>query len=211
MPASFTKHQLSRPFTVLTRWQRVDADGGNPAIRAFVETADGKDLSLLLVSHGLAVIRYGRKAVSDHPDGRTIGEFSSELQRAESEARSTKHGAWGLSGAGAGDRPAEAIEAADRQALVFNAGRKMKVQGTVSSVGALPGRMTFINFSANREKGGFVGIVREKFLPRFLERFPKGLVSGLTGKRVVLEGTITLYRNIPQIELERPEQINVKP
>ena len=187
------------------------ADGDNPAIRAFVETADGEDLSLLLVSQGLAIIRHGRKAVSDHPDGRSSGEISSELQRAESEARSTKRGAWGLSGAGAGDRPAEAIEAADRQALVSNAGRKMKVQGTVSRVGALPGRMTFINFSANREKGGFVGIVREKFLPRFLERFPKGLVSGLTGKRVVLEGTITLYRNIPQIELERPEQINVKP
>lgn len=211
LASGFTKDQLSRPFTVYTRWQRVDADGGNPAIRAFVETADGKDLSLLLVSHGLAVIRYGRKAVSDHPDGRTIGKFSSELRKAESEARSTKRGAWGLVGSGAGDLSAETIEATDRQALVSNAGRKIKVRGTVSRVGALPGRMTFINFSSNRDKGGFVGIVREKFLPRFLERFPMGLVSGLTGERVVLEGTITLYRNIPQIELEHPEQIHLEP
>jgi hypothetical protein len=177
---------LSRPFTVYTRWQRVDADGGNPAIRAFVETADGKDLSLLLVSHGLAVIRHGRKAVSDHPDGRTIGEISSELRKTESEARSTKRGAWGLARSGRGELPAEAIEATDHQALVSNAGRKMKVWGTVSRVGALPGRMTFINFSANRDEGGFVGVVREKFITRFLDRFPKGLVSGLTGKQVVL-------------------------
>jgi DNA/RNA endonuclease YhcR with UshA esterase domain len=52
--------------------------------------------------------------------------------------------------------------------------------------------------------------VREKFLPRFSERFPNGLKSALTGKSVVLEGTVTLFRNIPQIELEHPRQLRVE-
>jgi DNA/RNA endonuclease YhcR with UshA esterase domain len=69
--------------------------------------------------------------------------------------------------------------------------------------------MTFINF--DREKGGFVGIVREKFAARFSKRFPEGLGKELTGKEVRLEGTITLYRGTPQIELESPDQIHRVP
>jgi endonuclease YncB( thermonuclease family) len=209
LASSFTKSQLSQPFTVYTRWQPVDPGGGNPAIRAFVETADGKDLSALLVGQGLAIIRHGRKAVSDHPDGRTSREFSSELRKVEGEARAMKRGAWGLAASDA-LVPAEVIEATDRETLIANAGRKLNVRGRVSRVATLPGRMTFINFSGDRGKGDFVGIVREEFLPHFSERFPKGLASGLTGKQVVLEGTITLYRNIPQIELESPDQVRVE-
>lgn len=211
LASGFTRRELDEPFTVYTRWQPVDPDGGNPAVRAFVETANGKDLSMLLVSEGLAIIRHGRRAVSDHPDGRTIEEFSSELRRAEREARAMKRGAWGLQGAAAGEVAAGVIEATDRQALVASAGSRLRVCGRVSRVGTLPGRMTFINFSGNREKGGFVGIVREKFRSRFSGRFPDGLGSGLTGKQVVLEGTLTLYRDIPQIELESPGQIRVEP
>jgi hypothetical protein len=70
--------------------------------------------------------------------------------------------------------------------------------------------MTFINFSGNADGDGFVGIVREKFLPRFSERFPNGLKAALTGKSVVLEGTVTLFRKIPQIELEHPRQLRVE-
>jgi DNA/RNA endonuclease YhcR with UshA esterase domain len=36
------------------------------------------------------------------------------------------------------------------------------------------------------------------------------LKSALTGKSVVLEGTVTLFRNIPQIELEHPRQLRVE-
>jgi endonuclease YncB( thermonuclease family) len=211
LASGLTRRELSQPFTVYTRWQRVDPEGGNPAIRAFVRTASGKDLSLLLVSEGLAIIRHGRKAVSDHPDGRTIAEFSSALRRAESEAQAMKRGAWGLAGSGASEVPIGVIEATDREALVASAGSRLSVHGRVSHVGVLLGRMTFINFSDNRVKGGFVGIVREKFLSRFSERFPHGLKTGLVGKHVVLEGTISLYRNTPQIELQTPDQIRVEP
>jgi endonuclease YncB( thermonuclease family) len=207
---AFTRSQLREPFTIYTRWQPVDADSGNPAIRAFVQTAKGNDLSTLLVAEGLAIIRHGAKAVSDHPDGRSISEFSAHLRAVEREAREKKRGAWGIASSGVNDPMAAVFEATDQESLVANAGRNLKVRGRVSRVGRLSGRMTFLNFSGNPDRDGFVGIVREKFLPRFSERFPGGLKSELTGKVVVLEGTVTLFRNSPQIELEHPRQLRVE-
>jgi len=46
--------------------------------------------------------------------------------------------------------------------------------------------------------------------PVFQERFPEGLEAALAGKQVALKGVITLYRDIPQIELQRPDQVSVK-
>ena len=84
------------------------------------------------------------------------------------------------------------------------------MRGRVSRIGVLPGRMTFLNF--NESPGdGFVGIIRKKFQARFSEHFPDGLRGSLVGKEVVLEGTITLYRGVPQIELESPSQIHIEP
>jgi endonuclease YncB( thermonuclease family) len=209
---NFTKHRLSHPFTVYTRWQAVDPDGDNPAIRAFVETADGKDLSTLLVCEGLAIIRHGKKAVSDHPSGRSSGEISLELRRAEKEAKDKKRGAWGLVNSRARSPAPETLEATEHEALVANAGRKINVLGRVARVVALPdGRMTFINFESPRRGGACVGIVRASFLPSFLERFPQGLKSALVGRRVILQGAITLYRGTPQIELESPGQLRIEP
>jgi endonuclease YncB( thermonuclease family) len=210
LASAFTRDQLHQPFTVYTRWQPVDADSGNPAIRAFVETARGDDLSTLLVAEGLAIIRHGAKAVSDHPKGRSITVFSAQLRMVEREAKEKKRGAWGIASSKVNDPVVKSVEASDRETLVANAGRYLKVRGRVSRVGRLSGRMTFINFSGTADGDGFVGIVREKFLPRFSERFPNGLKSALTGKSVVLEGTVTLFRNIPQIELEHPRQLRVE-
>jgi hypothetical protein len=210
LASAFTRSQLREPFTIYTRWQRVDADSGNPAIRAFVQTAKGDDLSTLLVAEGLAIIRHGAKAVADHPEGRNSTEFSAHLKRVERDAREKKRGAWGIASSKVNDPETTVVEATDYQTLVANAGRRLKVRGRVSRVGRLSGRMTFINFSGNPERDSFVGIVRERFLPRFSEHFPSGLKSELTGKFVVLEGTVTLFRTIPQIELENPEQLRVE-
>jgi endonuclease YncB( thermonuclease family) len=207
LASAFTRSQLREPFTVYTRWQPVDAESGNPAIRAFIQTAKGNDLSTLLVAEGLAIIRQGAKAVSDHPDGRSVTEFSAHLRAVEREAREKKRGAWGMASAKVTEPRTAVFEATDEEGLVANAGRNLNVRGRVSRVGRISGRMTFINFSGNPDRGGFVGIVREKSLPRFAEQFPGGLKSELTGKLVILEGTVTLYRNIPQIELEHPRQL----
>ena len=207
---NFTKDKLREPFTIFTRWQRVDPGGDNPAFRAFVETADGEDLATLLVTGGLAIIRHGDRAVSDHPEGQSSEQISSKLRKAEAEARARKRGAWGLAGVVESDRAEDVLMATDRQALVSRAGTRVKVRGRVSRVGALPdGRMTFINFSVDG-KEGFVAIVRAKALPRFSNQFPKGLKSALVDRDVLLEGVITLYRGAPQIELESPTQVHIE-
>ena len=207
---NFTTDKLRNPFTVYTRWQAVDPGGDNPAIRAFVETADGKDLSTLLVNEGLAIIRHGDTAVSDHPNGRNSGEISSDLKKAEVEARARKRGAWELARSSEDGRREEIILATDREALVSRAGTKVKVRGRVARVGALAdGRMTFINFVGHGREG-FVGIVRSSVLPSFAHVFPNGLEGALVGKDVLLEGVITLYRGIPQIELKSPAQLRIE-
>jgi endonuclease YncB( thermonuclease family) len=207
---NFTKEKLRDPFTVYTRWQAVDPGGDNPAIRAFVETSDGRDLSALLVIEGLAIIRHGDTAVADHPKGRSSDEISSDLRQAEVEARAHKRGAWGLARSGETDQPEEVFVATDREALVSRAGTRVKVRGRVARIGALPnGRLTFINFTGTGREG-FVGIVGSSVLPRLLSRFPDGLRNALVGKNVVLEGVITLYRGVPQIELESPAQLLIE-
>ena len=208
---NFTTNRLRKPFTIYTRWQAVDPEGKNPAMRAFVVTADGKDLSTLLVNEGLAIIRHGNTAVSDHPEGRSSREIATDLMKAEVAARAQKRGAWGLarSGEESNVQP-ELFEATDSGALVSRAGTRVTVRGRIARVGALQdGRMTFINFGG---RGGdvFVAIIRARFLPRFQERFPNGLRSALVGKLVVLEGVITLYRGVPQIELESPAQLRIE-
>jgi endonuclease YncB( thermonuclease family) len=210
LATNFTKDKLREPFTVYTRWQSVDPSGDNPAVRAFLDTADGQDLATLLVSEGLAIIRHGDTAVSDHPNGRSVSEISLDLRRAEAEAKARRRGAWGLAGAGEDSQRQEVLMATDRKALVSRAGTRAKVLGRVSHVGMLPdGRLTFINFSANGREG-FVAVVRAKALPRFLKQFPKGLRSTLVNKTVLLEGVITLYRGSPQIELESPAQLSIE-
>ncbi|HEY5812932.1 MAG TPA: hypothetical protein VIT23_09805 [Terrimicrobiaceae bacterium] len=210
--ASFTRESLREPFTVYTRWQPVDPESGNPAIRAFVETADGRDLSMLLVREGLAIIRHGNKAVSDHPDGRSRSDFGFELRKAEDEAKQRKRGAWGLATSHEDDLPLETLGASQHSTLVLNAGRKVKVYGRVSSVRTLPdGRLTFINFGSGKESKAFAAIIRGAVRGRFVKRFPEGLHKALAGRQVFLDGVITLFRNRPQMELESPDQIRLEP
>lgn len=211
--ARFTRDQLTAPFTVFTRNQKVDSRGTNPSVRAFVETADGKDLGLLLVEAGLAIIREGR-AASDHPSGKTPGEMVGVLRGAETRARLAGRGSWALAPGWKSAAPpvvGREFSASDRTGILAAAGRPARVRGRVSRIGALPdGRITFVDFDGGG-RDAFVGVIRADFLPAFQTRFPEGLEAALSGQEVMLEGVITLYRNIPQIELQRPGQLTVVP
>ena len=144
---NFTKSKLSQPFTVYTRWQPVEVGGDNPAVRAFLKTADGEDLSRLLVREGLAIIRHGDTAISDHPNGTRRNEISSALKEAEMEAQRNKRGAWGLANSSKEVAAKDVLMATAREALVSRAGTRAKVRGRVSRIGELrSGRLTFINF-----------------------------------------------------------------
>lgn len=213
--ANFVKEELSKPFTIYTRWQAVDSSGDNPAVRAFVETAGGKDLSELLVANGLAIIREG-KAASNTPTGRNISETVSSLREMETKARLEKLGAWRLAedeDPTPASSPPERTEfaATDRGGLFASAGHPVKVRGKVGKLAALQdGRITFLDFEGNK-MGDFVGVIRADFLPAFIEQFPEGLEKALVGREVVLEGVITLYKDTPQIELRKPSQMVVVP
>jgi len=85
---AFTAAQLSRPFTIQTRWRPVF---GPTRYYAFVFTADGKDLAELLVSAGLARI-YGTRTLL--PDGRDSRAYLAHLAELEAQAKAAKWGAW---------------------------------------------------------------------------------------------------------------------
>ena len=208
-----TEALLQKPFTVFTRWEKVDPRGDNPSYRAFVETAQGDDLGENLVANGLAIIRNGRLSTEDHPNGRIIDEILRDLRRAETTAHQKGLGAWSAVGPGEGKSmpPSGPIAAGERNTLQGLAGHNARVQGRVSRVSSLPdGRITFVNFDGNGRED-FVAIVRSGSLAEFKKDFPEGLGVALVGKNVIIEGLITLYRDTPQIEIERASQITVLP
>lgn len=91
--ASAVRALLSRPFTVVTRWQGAQGRSVTPRFYAFVETAEG-DLGEILVRRGLARV-YG---VRVHlPDGRRAQDYRAHLLKLEDEARARRVGAWARS------------------------------------------------------------------------------------------------------------------
>jgi endonuclease YncB( thermonuclease family) len=208
--AEFTARELQKPFTVYTRWEKVDSKADNPSLRAFITTADGHDLSERLVREGLAIIRSGRRSTADHPEGRFIDEILRDLRKAETEAHLAGRGAWAFSKLEAPSEgpPAEVVNASDRRSLLALAGRKARVKGRVSRIGALSdGRITFLNFTGNSRED-FVAIVRAGSLPALKEHFPEGLEQALVGREIVVEGLVTLFHDTPQMEIEKPGQIS---
>jgi hypothetical protein len=211
--ADFTKKRLHAPFTVYTRWEKVDPKKDNPSMRAFITTADGRDLSTELVREGLAIIRSGRRSTADHPEGPPIDETLRILREAETQARLAGRGAWAFSKIDVPkvDVPREPVAAVDRRRLLALAGHRARVRGRINRVGALPdGRITFLNFEGTA-RGDFVAIVRAGSLPALRERFPGGLAEALVGREVVVEGLVTLFRDTPQMEIAKPSQIEILP
>lgn len=211
--AKFTAEQLRQPFTVYTRWQKVSSKGKDPSMRAFIETANGADLGELLVGEGLALIREG-KASSARPDGKTASQIVRELREAETKARLARKGAWAFSVQQppvVNVEPGAELPAKDRLSLVSSAGKPVRVRGRVSKISALEdGRIVFLDFEGAPEQG-FVAIIREDFQPAFRTRYPEGLEKALVGKEVTIDGVVTLYRETPQIELERTTQLTILP
>lgn len=209
--SDFSKEQLKKPFTVYTRWDKVDSHGDNPSLRAFITTSDGKDLSTELVGQGLAIIRNGRRSVADHPEGPAVDETLRDLRLAETGAHLAGRGAWAPARMDAPPETesSEKIPAGDRKTLLSLAGHKARVTGRVNRVGALPdGRITFVNFEGNGRED-FVAIIRAGSLPAVKKIYPDGLEQALVGREITIDGLVTLFRDTPQIEIESPAQISV--
>jgi len=211
--SEFTKAQLQKPFTVYTRWDKVNPKDANSSLRAFVTTSAGDDLSTKLVSEGLALVLSGSRSTTDHPEGKSVDATLRDLRRAETEAHIAGRGAWAFSKIATGTEiaPAATVPATDRKALLALAGHPARVQGRINRVTALlDGRITFLSFEGNGSED-FVAIIRAGSLGAVSQQYPYGLEQALVGKNVAIEGVVTLYRDTPQIEVESSGQISIAP
>ncbi len=205
---AFTAAALGEPFRIVTRWELVDADNGNPSVRAFVETDKG-DLGERLVAEGLGVVK-GGPAETAHPDGRSVETQRYAFEQLEAQARENRRGYWAVSDFI--ERPAgpDSYAATDSVGIRRQIGKAIRVGGRIQRVGSTAdGGITFLNF-AGVPRGGFVVIVRARQMEGLRKAFP-GFPETLEGQRVVISGTATEYRGTPQVELRTPSQLEMLP
>jgi DNA uptake protein ComE-like DNA-binding protein len=92
--AAFARRALSRPFSVHTIFASALGSSGGGRVYAFVTTADGDDLGMLLVRKGLARTRGISRSA---PDGTSSDELQSRLRDAEVSAIMARRGIWSVS------------------------------------------------------------------------------------------------------------------
>ena len=94
------------------------------------------------------------------------------------------------------------LEASETGELKAREGEKVIVHGETGESGKSPSGTNFVNFKGS-----------EFYLTAFksdLEPFKDGEPADLfDGKRIVVTGVISIYRDKPQIKLTRPEQVRV--
>ena len=96
-----------------------------------------------------------------------------------------------------------AIKPADYESLKNNIGKKVRIKGTVTSVGESPdGKVRFFNFGAG-ETGGFSALI----VPDVFAKFNR--LDDFVGKRVRVRGTLEMDGNNPFIKVTRPKQIKI--
>lgn len=89
--AEFTAAQLQKPFTVYTAYAEARGRSGKPRYYAMIKTADGHDLSQILIENGLArTFGVGR----ERPDGTRRDDWESNLKDLELSAAIRRIGIW---------------------------------------------------------------------------------------------------------------------
>lgn len=87
----FTREILKQPFSVHTAFADARGRSGKPRYYAFITTAEGKDLSRVLVENGLArAFGLGRQT----PSGTTRDEYDAFLRDLEFSAAMKREGLW---------------------------------------------------------------------------------------------------------------------
>jgi hypothetical protein len=94
------------------------------------------------------------------------------------------------------------LAASETEALMAREGEVVVVHGEVSATGRSASGMNFVNF-----EGAEFSLVAFK---SDLGQFPQGEPADLyEGRRLAVEGIITLFRGKPQIKLTEPRQVKV--
>lgn len=97
--------------------------------------------------------------------------------------------------------------ATEKAAILKAVGSHATITGKVSRTNAIPA-ITFINF-AGTERGDFTVIVKADSLDAVNKGFNGDVAAAVDGKKITVTGTITKYRETPQIEVTKPEQITI--
>lgn len=104
----------------------------------------------------------------------------------------------------------ETFNANDLDAIKGAVGKVAAVKGQVQKVASTSNNsIYFIDFAGNK-RGGFVGIVRQNNYEAVAAAVGGDLRTGLVGKTVELRGSITLFKDAPQIVVTSPDQIKIE-
>ena len=90
---AFTVRQLSKPFTVFTKWQKLPSKNNDPRTYAVVYTVDGACLGEKLVSAGMARVHGLMTIPFPTKEGRKA--YVEMLERLEQKAKADKIGVYG--------------------------------------------------------------------------------------------------------------------
>ena len=105
--------------------------------------------------------------------------------------------------------PVSKVGVADSEALRKLTGSRVSIEGIVSRVGSSKnGGVVFMNFEG-APPNGFTAVVMLSQIAAVETSLGGNLDAALPGRRVILTGPISLYRETPQIELKSGDQIKV--
>ena len=76
------------------------------------------------------------------------------------------------------------------------------VSGKITNVGQF-GKITFLNFDSRRD------VFKAVVFRDDLEKFPKPIAELYENKLVMIRGAVTLYKDVPQIQVTSPDQVRV--
>jgi DNA/RNA endonuclease YhcR with UshA esterase domain len=103
---------------------------------------------------------------------------------------------------------AQVLEASETDALRAAVGKTVSVHGTIGRVAWSPsGSVLFINFQGV-DRSGFTAIVKKADKEAALTGFGED-GGDLQGKEVTITGPIILYKEKPEIEIKKADQIKV--
>lgn len=106
-------------------------------------------------------------------------------------------------------QPAGRFEATDTAGLKAAIGKAATVHGTVWRASWYQDRILFINFKGVDRNTGFTAIARKPAREALDAAFDGDVAVSLEGRAVEITGTVVMYREKPEIEITRPEQVKI--
>ncbi len=104
----------------------------------------------------------------------------------------------------------EVIDVGNAEALTAAVGKEVSVRGKISDAfKPQSGSVLLLNFEGI-ERRSFTAVVKKENFEALDAGFDGDVGAAVKGKTVIITGTISLYRDKPQIEIATPEQIKVQ-